>query len=150
MSSGSGDTSIVLTLVQAGAFTTSITAIGGAIAWLIGRRDKRRAEKLAGERRDEDEIGEERKFYDERARNEIARIELEREAARAECRACHAQREVLVRRNFEDRESWLECLHEARRCQQILIAVYLSPPVPGQPPPVFDLLPDPRRRADPA
>ena len=150
MSTGAGDVGIVQTLIQAGTLTTALTAFGGAIAWLYQRRDKRRDAQRREERKDEDEAAEERKFYDARAQSEIKRIEKERDTLIEELRVCRDSREALIRKNYEDRESWSDCLHEARRCQQLIVSLFLNPPAPGTPPPQFALLPDPRRRPDPA
>ncbi len=150
MSAGPGDPGLVQILIQAGGLGVFFSSIGASIAWIFSRRDKKRREAANEEHRDEAEELEERRFLDERGRRELARLERERDAARAECKACDGRREALLREIMDLREGWLACRQEARRCQDLIRGLYLRPPDAGQPLPDFDPLPDPRRRPDPA
>ena len=140
---------VVDALIEAGKYAGGLTVFGGVVAWgwsrveaLLARRkaDRRETDQQRAERdRAEDERQlEERRFLDERAQRDMARLEAERDQARAECRK--AEKELSWAR-----EGWVLCLHEARRCQQLIVAMHLRPPERGSDPPDFEPLPDPRR-----
>ena len=145
---------IVQALTEASKLTGLLMILGGAFAWVYARVERRFARKRAEKRLTEEERlrrekeeaerqDEERRFYDERARHEILRLEGERDAARAECRRREQQQERHYREVTDAREKWIVCLGEARRVQQLVLSIYRMPAMKGLDPPVFDPLPDP-------
>ncbi len=151
---------IVDALTEACKYAGGLTVIGGAFAWGFSRveswwsrrqadRDKSEQRQADRDRAEDERQLVERQFFDERTRDELARLEHERDEARRAERAAQDARERQRDRDRDEidnnRDGWVICLHEARRCQQLIIAMHRRPPEAGSDPPLFDPLPDFRR-----